>query len=441
MVFTFIKYVHPSWQFNIKPHTHQLCASCLVHDTVLFSDYRDKNYQTLAAQWADAGFYLWNKGMLMQSNEQQRNNIAALPAPTLFDEYRFIKKYWGAKWVTYTLLLRLASFKNPFKEIHAASTTKLTRHINVYQSNVHTNEYNQYQSPLLAKQPFVSVIIPTLNRYGYLENALHDLEKQSWKNFEVIVIDQSDACNEEFYKQFSLNIRLIRQTEKKLWTARNQAIKKSKADYLLFFDDDSRVENNWIAEHLKALDYFNVKISAGISLSVVGGKVPANYSYFRWADQFDSGNALVHRSVFETIGYFDEKFNGMRMGDGEFGYRAYINGIASISNPLAARVHLKVKEGGLREMGSWDGFRSTKWFAPKPVPSVLYLYKKYLTPPLYRHAVFMGILLSNVPFRFKKNKYMLLASIFITILKSPLLFIQYQRSKKIADTMVHADGK
>ena len=67
----------------------------------------------------------------------------------------------------------------------------------------------------------------------------------------------------------------------------------------------------------------------------------------------------------------------MRMGDGEFGYRAYINGFKNISNPKAPRIHLKVSSGGLREMGSWDGFRPTKWFAPKPVPSVLYFFSKY----------------------------------------------------------------
>jgi len=62
---------------------------------------------------------------------------------------------------------------------------------------------------------------------------------------------------------------------------------------------------------------------------------------------------------------FDEKFNGMRMGDGEFGMRAYTKGYKSISNPYAKRLHLKVSEGGLREMGSWDGFRPKKMVCPQ----------------------------------------------------------------------------
>lgn len=77
---------------------------------------------------------------------------------------------------------------------------------------------------------------------------------------------------------------------------------------------------------------------------------------------------MVKRAVFKRTGLFDEQFNGMRMGDGEFGYRAYLHGFKSISNHKAPRVHLS-KEGGFAEMGSWDGFRPTKWFAPQTTPS------------------------------------------------------------------------
>ena len=63
------------------------------------------------------------------------------------------------------------------------------------------------------------------------------------------------------------------------------------------------------------------------------------------------------------------------MGDGEFGLRAYLKGFKSINNPKAERLHLKVSSGGLREMGSWDGFRSTVFLLP--IPSVLYFFRRY----------------------------------------------------------------
>ena len=72
----------------------------------------------------------------------------------------------------------------------------------------------------------VSVVIPTLNRYTYLKDVLEDLEKQDYENFEVIIVDQSEPFQKEFYDQFDLNIHLIYQEEKALWLARNTAIKK-----------------------------------------------------------------------------------------------------------------------------------------------------------------------------------------------------------------------
>ena len=268
-----------------------------------------------------------------------------------------------------------------------------------------------------------------------------DLEKQSYKNFDVIVVDQSENFNEAFYRPYKLNMKVIHQEEKLLWTARNLAIKESKADFFLFFDDDSRVEWDWIEQHLRCIDFFKAEISAGVSISAVGGKVSKSYNYFRWADQFDSGNALVKRSVFEKIGLFDLQFNKGSMGDSEFGLRAYLHGIRSVSNPHAKRAHLKVSSGGLREIGHWDGFRPKKLFAPKPVPSVIYLYKKYYPHDLYRNVIYLGILISNVSYKNKKSKSGIFISALLTFLKLPLLTIQFRKSLHRANEILEEGNK
>jgi glycosyltransferase involved in cell wall biosynthesis len=236
-------------------------------------------------------------------------------------------------------------------------------------------------------------------------------------------------------------MKLINQKERALWKARNTAIKESKGEYLLFFDDDSRVESDWIYQHLKALDFFKVDISDGVSLSVVGGKIPVNYSFFFWADQFDSGNALVKRNVFSKTGLFDLQFDKMRMGDGEFGLRAYLNGFRSISNPHAKRIHLKVSSGGLREMGSWDGFRPKSFLKPKPIPSVIYFFKKYFPSEYAREGVILGVLLSIVPYKYKGKRMMLALSVFLTFLLLPLIAYQVLISYRKANEMLRIGSK
>lgn len=438
MIFQFIRYTQPGWQFNLQPTITGDFASCYITEDKIDKTFLDDAYHTHAARLADAGYRLWYKGVLLESNTNEIKKMSA-EKPSLPDEYIFIRKYWGNAWASYVLFMRLFTFKNPLKEFNDFYKTKHIKKVNLFDSPVVHPGYENFHSTVISATPKVAVIIPTLNRYAYLKDVLKDLEQQTYKHFEVLVIDQSDDFRQEFYDQFTLELKVIRQQEKKLWTARNNAVKSTDSNYLLFFDDDSRVGPDWISAHLKCIDFFQCDISAGVSLAVAGQKISKSYTFFRWADQFDSGNAMVKREVFKKIGLFDEQFNGMRMGDGEFAYRAYLSGIKSISNFKASRVHLKVSNGGLREMGSWDGFRPIKWFAQKPVPSVLYLFKKYLPAPLYRNAILLGLMLSNIPYKQKRKSSMLMLSVILTFFKSPLLFIQYSRSKKTALTMLKND--
>ena len=56
-------------------------------------------------------------------------------------------------------------------------------------------------------QPFFSVIIPTFNYASFLKDALNSLKKQSFKNFEIIVIDNFSKDNtEEVVNKYQMKI-------------------------------------------------------------------------------------------------------------------------------------------------------------------------------------------------------------------------------------------
>ena len=306
-------------------------------------------------------------------------------------------------------------------------------HQDYYLKNpIQHNGWLTFKSLLVEEKPFVSIVIPTLNRYEYLKDVLEDLEKQDFKNFEVIIVDQSNPFQADFYKNFNLEINLVQQTERALWLARNQAIEVSKGNYILLFDDDSRVEANWITNHLKCLDFFKADISSGVSISALGAEVPKNYSFFRISDQIDTGNVLLKKQIFREIGLFDRQFEKQRMGDGEYGLRAYLNGYKNISNPYAGRIHLKVGSGGLREMGSLDAFRPKSLFAPRPIPSVLYLYRKYYGRKRSLLAILRSVPQSIIPYRYKKNKKMLVLGLLISLFLFPFVILQVFISWRLA---------
>ncbi|MFN4299843.1 MAG: glycosyltransferase family 2 protein [Thermaurantimonas sp.] len=388
----------------------------------------------------DAAYQAWNKGFILQDPTIKLNTEGI--KPTISDNYRFVRKYFHPFWSWYILSLRILTLHNPIKEIAAFIKNLRVRRIDLYEKVYpHEHSFQQFESRLLKSAPKVSVIIPTLNRYHYLRDALNDLEKQYYKNFEVIVVDQSEPFQPEFYEQFHLDLKLIRQEEKALWLARNTAIKLSGAEYLLLFDDDSRVAPDWISQHLKCLDYFNAEISSGVSISAVGAKIPENYSFFRWGDQVDTGNVMIHRRVFEKVGLFDRQFEKQRQGDGEFGLRAYLAGFKNVSNPYAKRLHLKVGEGGLRQMGSWDGFRPKSWLAPRPVPSVLYLTRKYFGNKAAIHSLLTGVPPSLIPYRFKRQPILLLFGSLLVFPFFPFVCWQVFKSWRIADKMLKEGAK
>ena len=214
--------------------------------------------------------------------------------------------------------------------------------------------------------------------------------------FIVTIIDQSENFNKTFYKNFNIKIDVVRQEKPGLWQARNNAIKNTNENIIALLDDDSRINEDWLKKHLNCLEYFSAEISAGVSISEKGAKIPFNYSFYRESDQLDTGNVVLHRRIFKICGLFDEQYEGMRMGDAEFGLRAFQKGVVSISNPEASRVHLKTSKGGLRDLGSWDAFRQVDFLKPRPIPSVLYYARKNFGN--YNALIFLFI---NLPYHFQ----------------------------------------
>ena len=331
----------------------------------------------------------------------------------------------------FILVVRILTFYNPYREIKAWFSTRETPR-QCIEHTIKNDNWPNFVSKLLTDQPLVSIVIPTLNRYSYLKDVLRDLELQDYKNFEVIVVDQSEPFQKKFYEDFNLNINLIRQEEKALWLARNTAIRHSKGHLVALSEDDIRIKPDWISLHLKCLDFFNAKVSAGV-FHPKGHHIPNERSFFALASQFATGNAMLYKDVFKSVGLFDRQFEKQRMGDGEFGMRVYMEGIKSISNPLASCIDIKADTGGLREMGSWDAFRPSTFFAPRPIPSVIYYFRRYFGNRATTITLLRMVPLSILPYQFKKNKPMLLLGVFLSLLLLPLVCYQVYRSWSLAD--------
>ncbi|OUS02017.1 glycosyl transferase family 2 [Flavobacteriales bacterium 33_180_T64] len=428
MLFSFLKYLQPTHYFqrytkagrSIFPKVNEL------PDYIIKQLEPDSQFKSQQAITYDLSWQAIQLGYI--GDVATYEGFDSLP---LRDNYHFIRKYFHSAWVLFVLILRVITFHNPFKEFDAWLNTRNIKQVRDSKQSIVYNDWKDFKSQLVSENPLISVVIPTLNRYDYLEAVLKDLEHQDYSNFEVIVVDQSDNFNREFYKAFNLNFQVINQKEKALWLARNTAIKTAKGAFIALSEDDVRIKPDWIRMHLKCLDFFKAKVSAGVFYPE-GKQIPKSRSFFAIGSQFATGNAMLYKDVFKDVGLFDRQFEKQRMGDGEFGMRLYLENIKSISNPLASCVDVKAGTGGLREMGSWDSFRPSTFFAPRPIPSVLYYFRTYYGNTSARLALLRIIPISIFPYQFKKNKPLLLLGLIVTILILPVVCYQVFKSWKLA---------
>ena len=89
--------------------------------------------------------------------------------------------------------------------------------------------------------PLVSVVIPCYNQAHFLGEAIESVFKQTYKHFEIVVVDDGSTDNtSEVARRYS-GIRCIEQVNQGLSAARNTGIRESKGEYLVFLDADDRL--------------------------------------------------------------------------------------------------------------------------------------------------------------------------------------------------------
>lgn len=103
------------------------------------------------------------------------------------------------------------------------------------------------------EQPLVSVIIPTYNSDRYLMKCLESLKNQTWNNVEVIVADDgSTDMTLEVARRCGCNV--VRNPNKGRAEAKNEGMRISAGEYLLFIDSDMELTPNVISECVKLAD-------------------------------------------------------------------------------------------------------------------------------------------------------------------------------------------
>jgi len=112
----------------------------------------------------------------------------------------------------------------------------------------------------------VSVIIPTYNRFNSLLAAIKSVKNQSYKNIEIIVINDASTQKEYYEKSLGIDIKLINleqnmrdkyNSKSAHGLTRNEGIKIASGKYIAFLDDD----DYWMPEKIQLQLYYLKKFN------------------------------------------------------------------------------------------------------------------------------------------------------------------------------------
>ena len=116
-------------------------------------------------------------------------------------------------------------------------------------------------------ESLVSVIIPVYNTESYIGVCLESLVKQTYTNFEVLMIDDGSTDNSgricQEYTESDSRFHYYRKENGGVSSARNLGIEYSRGDYLTFVDSDDWVKEDYLEVLYSAL----VSESASVSIS------------------------------------------------------------------------------------------------------------------------------------------------------------------------------
>ena len=172
----------------------------------------------------------------------------------------------------------------------------------------------------------VSVVIPTYNRAAYLRVAIESVLNQTYRDFEIIIVDDASTDNtSEIVKVFGPKLRYILQEKRERSAARNTGIKNALGDIIAFLDSDDM----WTPQHLEScIRAFKMLPTAAVAFSgsylinsrgIIIGKL----TFCQWRGNIlkkavssysfggcNASSCLVKKDAFAQAGYFDEELSG-----------------------------------------------------------------------------------------------------------------------------------
>lgn len=175
----------------------------------------------------------------------------------------------------------------------------------------------------------VSVIIPTYKRADKLKRALDSVSNQTYKNLEILVVNDNDN-NDEYTKELLDLFEIITDSRVELVfqkchingaAARNEGIRRAKGEFIAFLDDDDIWAVNKIQRQVETFELLDesygavsVLFTAFLGDKAISKSIPYKDGYI-WENillrrcDVTTCSIMIRHEALDKAGYFDESLS------------------------------------------------------------------------------------------------------------------------------------
>ena len=240
-----------------------------------------------------------------------------------------------------------------------------------------------YRSHLtISGEPMISVIIPSKDHINDLELCISSIEeKTTWKNYEIIIVENNSVEKETFVYYETLknrypNVRILTWKKEFNYSAINNfAVREARGEYLLFLNNDVEIiTESWLEEMLQLCQQKDVGMAgaklyypddtiqhAGVVVGLGGVaahvlcKLPRDAEGYmgrlRCVQEISAVTAacmMVKTSVFKAVGGFDEELK-VAFNDIDLCMKVRKYGVKIVFTPYAELYHYESKSRGMED--------------------------------------------------------------------------------------------
>ncbi|MDD3346465.1 glycosyltransferase [Oscillibacter sp.] len=220
-------------------------------------------------------------------------------------------------------------------------------------------------------KPTVSIVIPVYNQFDFTYACVKSILQNSGEmTYEILIADDCSTDVTREIDRVITGLRTIHNEENLRFLLNcNHAAAFAKGEYILFLNNDTQVQKNWLAPLVSLMEKDSTIGMTGSKLVYPDGRLqeaggifwkdasawnygnrsdPAEpeYNYVKDVDYISGASICIRKTLWEEIGGFDQRFVPAYCEDSDLAFEVRSHGYRVVYQPLSVVVHFEGVSNG-----------------------------------------------------------------------------------------------